>query len=318
MWSYVYQKSEFYLQLEDDLIAKDDYMEFIVDQLTSVTETGFKIDRFKNFINTVSKAHGHRRWLIGQIGWRKSVRNSDSEWLLLNSLQNWKRRSFDQRPNNQNWTVFPTWLMTVHIDHSYRLKRPIIFILDDFDQNDRSVWFKTVQFCTNCSISSILTTRVKSRDLKNRLKISESPGWFWNSQKWVSSENFSNQKIFGSSSPTRFSFLKTNLSIGYFKISSKKKFVPLQMIQKSVANGLTCRFIKSFTGHNFVTWEPFHHWAEKFRNCSILNSFFWSALSFFGPSILWTVHFCQKLVILKKDHINRPKWKCFFEFWWLE
>ena len=61
MWSYVYQKSEFYLQLEDDLIAKDDYMEFIVDQLTSVTETGFKIDRFNNFINTVSKAHGHRR-----------------------------------------------------------------------------------------------------------------------------------------------------------------------------------------------------------------------------------------------------------------
>ena len=47
MWSYVYQKSEFYLQLEDDLIAKDDYMEFIVDQLTSVTETGFQIDRCK-------------------------------------------------------------------------------------------------------------------------------------------------------------------------------------------------------------------------------------------------------------------------------
>ena len=45
MWSYAYQKSEFYLQLEDDLIAKDDYMEFIVDQLTSVTETGFQIDR---------------------------------------------------------------------------------------------------------------------------------------------------------------------------------------------------------------------------------------------------------------------------------
>ena len=43
MWSYAYQKSEFYLQLEDDLIAKDDYMEFIVDQLTTVTETRFQI-----------------------------------------------------------------------------------------------------------------------------------------------------------------------------------------------------------------------------------------------------------------------------------
>ena len=43
MWSYAYQKSEFYLQLEDDLIAKDDYMEFIVDQLTSVTESRFQI-----------------------------------------------------------------------------------------------------------------------------------------------------------------------------------------------------------------------------------------------------------------------------------
>ena len=43
MWSYAYQKSEFYVQLEDDLIAEDHYMEFIVDQLTSVTETGFRI-----------------------------------------------------------------------------------------------------------------------------------------------------------------------------------------------------------------------------------------------------------------------------------
>ena len=43
MWSYAYQKSEFYLQLEDDLIAKDDYMEFIVDQLTTVTEARFQI-----------------------------------------------------------------------------------------------------------------------------------------------------------------------------------------------------------------------------------------------------------------------------------
>ena len=43
MWSYAYQKSEFYLQLEDDLIAKDDYMEFIVDQLTTVTEACFQI-----------------------------------------------------------------------------------------------------------------------------------------------------------------------------------------------------------------------------------------------------------------------------------
>ena len=73
MWSYAYQKSEFYLQLEDDLIAKDDYMEFIVDQLTSVTETGFQIDRCEIFINIFSKVHGHRRWLIGQIGWIKSV-----------------------------------------------------------------------------------------------------------------------------------------------------------------------------------------------------------------------------------------------------
>ena len=50
MWSYAYQKSEFYLQLEDDLIAKDDYMEFIVDQLTSVTEVDFEIlEQFEIF-----------------------------------------------------------------------------------------------------------------------------------------------------------------------------------------------------------------------------------------------------------------------------
>ena len=67
MWSYVYQKSEFYLQLEDDLIAKDDYMEFIVDQLTSVTETGFKIDRFfyqHFFESTRSSPMTHRsNWI---------------------------------------------------------------------------------------------------------------------------------------------------------------------------------------------------------------------------------------------------------------
>ena len=50
MWSYAYQKSEFYLQLEDDLIAKNDYMEFIVDQLTSVTEVDFEIlEQFEIF-----------------------------------------------------------------------------------------------------------------------------------------------------------------------------------------------------------------------------------------------------------------------------
>ena len=223
--------------------------------------------------------------------------------LYSNSCWSLTVRDYVQSETDHDWPLLSDWLKNLiccgqfHIDHSYRLKRPIIFILDDFDQNDRSVWFKTVQFCTNCSISSILTTRVKSRDLKNRLKISESPGWFWNSQKWVSSENFSNQKIFGSSSPTRFSFLKTNLSIGYFKISSKKKYVPLQMIQKSVENGLTCRFIKSFSGHNFVMWEPFHHLGEKFRNCSIFNSLFWPALSFFRPS-----------TYVKNWFKNRPYW----------
>ena len=98
-----------------------------------------------------SKVHGHRRWLIGQIGRNKSVQNSDSEWLLLNCLQNKTLEScivknFDSKQDgllikgqNQNWVVFPTRLMTVHIDHSYWLKRSIIFILDHFDENDRSI-----------------------------------------------------------------------------------------------------------------------------------------------------------------------------------
>ena len=55
MWSYAYQKSEFYVQLEDDLIAEDHYMEFIVDQLTSVTETGFRIYHLEIVIQNFQK-----------------------------------------------------------------------------------------------------------------------------------------------------------------------------------------------------------------------------------------------------------------------
>ena len=57
MWSYAYQKSEFYGQLEEDLIAEDHYMEFIVDQLTSVTETGFRISNVWTVPDLANSTH---------------------------------------------------------------------------------------------------------------------------------------------------------------------------------------------------------------------------------------------------------------------